>query len=196
MTHRVHDYRHGRERLAIIEAQHLHALIVWAFGIQTHHRAPIDDFAAVDAKADAVLAIADRHRAHRAGGLLRGGAEFIDQLTRPLRIFCISGARMVVRGGHHNVRRWHTSFLFDPCPRQFHHVLPRPDRIERHDRRLRLTVVENEHACPQRIAHARHLTPVSDDCDACHVRRGNVDLGDADPQIGLNRKLPILVVRP
>ena len=88
MTDRMHHHRHRRQRLAVVEAQHLHARIVRAVRIQAHHRAAVDGLAAIDAEADAIFAVADADTVRMsARRLFRRRAELVDQLAPPIARF-------------------------------------------------------------------------------------------------------------
>src|SRR5262249_8876835 len=59
MTDGMHKDRNRRQRLAVVEPQHLYSRIVRTVGVQTEYGPTVDHLAAIDAEADLVLAIAD-----------------------------------------------------------------------------------------------------------------------------------------
>ena len=191
MTYRVHQHRHRRQRFAVIKTQHLDSWIIRPLRVQTHHRKTVDGLAAVDAKADAILAIANVDRAHVPRRLLRSRCHLFDQLAPPAQVFHISRSRVIVRGGHHDVRRRHAGRLLNALPHQLHHLVPGADGIHRHDRRLGLAVIKDQHTCPQRITHSRHRANMTHHRYPLQRSGRDVHLGHASPQVGDHRELPV-----
>ena len=90
---------------------------------------------------------------------------------------------MIMRRRDHDVRGRHAGFFFDPTPGQHDHVVPRADRIKRHDGRSGLTVCQDQHASSKWISHARNLASMPSDFESIDVVRCDIHLGHTSPQV-------------
>ena len=80
----MHHDRQWIERLPVVESQHFDTWIVRPIRVESHNGTAVDHLAAIDAEADLVLAVTDRHRPHVRSGLSGRSAESVTDIEQPV----------------------------------------------------------------------------------------------------------------